>query len=85
MRGAVEVVAIIAMIVVVFGALLFFIGRSLTKARSLWVDTPLHDREWWVVALVACMAVFGTLAGAGPGPDIPLGKLFRSSQHSSPE
>jgi undecaprenyl pyrophosphate phosphatase UppP len=80
-----ELVAAVTTIGAIFAAIFFFMFRAIRNARHLWVDTPLHEREWWVVALVACMAVIGALAGAGPGPDIPLGKLFRGSHHSSPE
>ena len=53
--------------------------RSLKAARTLWLESAGEERQWWVVALVAAMALVGGLAGAGPNPEIPLGSLFKSA------
>ncbi|MTD93929.1 hypothetical protein GIW81_06215 [Hyphomicrobium sp. xq] len=75
-----ELVLMVGTIGAIFAAIFYFMFRALRNARHLWVGTPLHEREWWVVVLVAVMVLIGAAAGHSPGVG---GKIFRSAPHTT--
>lgn len=54
----------------------WLIGRNV---RQLWRDTPKHERQPWIIVLIALMTLLGGLAGAG---HVPYGRVVHPHLHA---